>query len=522
MKTEMKRALPESKNRWKLAALAIVGSAGLTPTTQAAPPAITNLSAAARSGTNLVDISFDVEDADADELDIAVRVTVDGGGNYAVPVNSLSAGTNPGYPKITFAAGETQKTGVQIVWDAGADWSGNFSDNTQVRVTADDSSDPPPAPPGMALIPEGAFTMGQANGNINEVPVHSVFVSDFYLDKTEVSKALWDQVYTWALANGYEFENPGMGVADDNPVIFINWYDSVKWCNARSEMEGLAPAYYIDQNRTAEAVYRTGKLDLAATDVNWDANGHRLPTESEWEKAARGGLEGKLFPWGDEATGADCNFVASGDAFEGAEIQTTTVGYYDGNQLPAGPDRANGYGLYDMAGNVWEWCWDWVSGADDYNYPGATLQDTRGLEKTPLREDRVARSGSWNFPAEDSRCGVRLCPRPSHIRNFYGFRTARSVGIQNFALSPAFVLDLGGEAPPPLVISSISRSTTSAVIEWTSVPGTVYDVAYSTDLEADTWQTLNVEPIAAVRTSTTFTDAEASRLNAKASYYRIA
>lgn len=520
----MKRELPEFHNRCKLVALAVVGCAGLTTITHAAPPAITNLSAAARSGSNLVDISFDVADTDGDELDIAVRVTVDGGGNYAVPVSALSAGTKPGYPKITFAAGETQKTGVQIVWNAGADWSGNFSDNTQVRVTADDRSAPPPAPEGMALIPKGSFMMGEPTIS-NAIPVHPVFVSDFYIDKTEVSKALWDEVYNWAIANGYQFENAGMSAADDHPVGLIDWYDAVKWCNARSEMSGLNPAYFIDGNRTTEAVYRMGKIELSPSDVNWDANGYRLPTESEWEKAARGGLEGTRFPWGDEVTGSDCNFMGSGDAFEGADNATTPVGYYNGSQLPAGPDRANGYGLYDMAGNVWEWCWDWYSDTS-FEDPGATLPDTRGLPQGTggvVLTDRVMHSGSWNFEAIDSAIGVRLCPRADKESPIYGLRTARSIGSQNFALSPAFVLETGGVAPAPFAITSVARTATEIILEWTSETGKLYRIEYSTTPDqTESWQVVPLpQPIAATASTTSYADGDLSRLNARAIFFRI-
>ena len=298
------------------------------------------------------------------------------------------------------------------------------------------------------------------------------------------------------------------------------WYDAVKWCNARSEKSGLDPAYFIDRNRTTEAVYRTGKLELLASNVNWDANGYRLPTESEWEKAARGGLDGKRFPWGDEATGSDCNFLGSGDAFEGAENATTPVGYYNGNQLPAGPDRANGYGLYDMAGNVWEWCWDWYSDTS-FEDPGATLPDTRGLPQA-FNGDRVMRSGSWNFAAIDSSVAVRLCPRADREAPIYGLRTARSVGIQNFAFSPPFTLETGGAVPAPFAITSITRTATTVILEWNSEEGELYDVEYSATPErAESWQTVLFQPVAATAPTNSFTDLEIARRNAPVLFYRI-
>jgi len=120
---------------------------------------------------------------------------------------------------------------------------------------------------------------------IAERPVHTVSVSAFYMDRTEVTKALWDEVYQWAIANGYSFDNQGSGKAANHPVHSVNWYDTVKWCNARSQKEGRTPAYYTSAAQTT--VYRTGQMDVRNDWVKWSA-GYRLPTEAEWEKAGRG------------------------------------------------------------------------------------------------------------------------------------------------------------------------------------------------------------------------------------------
>jgi formylglycine-generating enzyme required for sulfatase activity len=152
-------------------------------------------------------------------------------------------------------------------------------------------------PSGMALIPAGSFTMGDTfnEGESGELPLHTVYVSAFYMDKYDVTYALWQTVYNWATNHGYSFDHAGSGKAANHPVKAVDWYDCVKWCNARSELEGRIPAYYTDAMQTT--VYRTGRWDVDNSSVNWNA-GYRLPTEAEWEKTARGGASGQRFPWG--------------------------------------------------------------------------------------------------------------------------------------------------------------------------------------------------------------------------------
>ena len=126
----------------------------------------------------------------------------------------------------------------------------------------------PATPSGMALIPAGSFTMGNcmdpSEGDASpELPLHTVYVSAFYMDTNLVTYSLWTNVYQWATSHGYSFDYAGSGKAANHPVQMVNWYDVVKWCNARSEMEGLTPCYYTNASLSRVTIYRSGQFDLA-------------------------------------------------------------------------------------------------------------------------------------------------------------------------------------------------------------------------------------------------------------------
>jgi formylglycine-generating enzyme required for sulfatase activity len=227
-----------------------------------------------------------------------------------------------------------------------------------------------PTPDGMALIPAGSFTMGNCmdpdeRGMGYELPLHTNYVGAFYMGRNVASWALWQTVYQWATNHGYSFDNPGVGKAGNHPVQNVSWYDCVKWCNARSEMESRVPAYYTSEAQTE--VYRSGQfITMDNTWVKWD-RGYRLPTEAEWEKAARGGVSGQRFPWGNTISQSQANYQAHPSSAGGYTYDVNpTSGYHptfnDGVEpytSPVSYFAPNGYGLYDMAGNVWQWCWDW-------------------------------------------------------------------------------------------------------------------------------------------------------------------
>lgn len=277
-----------------------------------------------------------------------------------------------------------------------------------------------PAPAGFAYIPAGSFQMGDSfsEGSTNERPVHSVYLSGFYMGRTEVTYAQWQEVYNWAVANNYSFDNAGAGKAANHPVHTVSWYDVVKWCNAASEREGLAPVY-----RTGDgSVYRTGQL---APVIAYGNRGYRLPTEAEWEKAARGDLSSKRFPWGDTISHSEANYRADGDRYPYDSSPFTDLrfhpSYDDGNYpytSPVGSFAPNGYGLYDMAGNVWEWCGDWYA-----DYPSSSVSNPTGPGSGAYR---VRRGGGWNSSAD--LCRVAFRGRAYPVNRYYGigFRLARS------------------------------------------------------------------------------------------------
>jgi len=262
-------------------------------------------------------------------------------------------------------------------------------------------------PEGMVLIPAGtnsgtnplsageSYSPGQYPSN------YSLTVSAFYMDKDEVTKAQWDEVYNWAIKNGYSFGNAGLGKAANHPVHTVNWYDVVKWCNARSEKEGKPVSY-----RVGGIVYRTGQTDEVTCATN--VAGYRLPTDVEWEYAARGGTSGWRFPWSDsdDIQHARANYY-SNSFF--SDDTSPTRGYHPAYTngvmpftSPAGSFPPNGYGLFDMAGNVWEWCWDWHP-----KYVGSY---------------RVARSGGWSGNAYLCRVAVRIIYYPNVANRVVGFR----------------------------------------------------------------------------------------------------
>lgn len=259
---------------------------------------------------------------------------------------------------------------------------------------------------GLVRIPAGSFQMGDNLDNTAyALPVHSVYVDEFYIDKYETMHALWKEVYDWAVAKGYGFDNAGsngsFGKGNNLPVVMVSWYDAVKWLNARSEKEGRTPVYYTDGAHTT--VYKAGRIDLTNAQVKWYASGYRLPTEAEWEKAARGGLAGNRYPWGDE--------LGTGNANDNM-----------GGTVPVGIYPPNGYGLYDMAGNVFEWVWDWGSESQAYDWAVDGDQNPLGPDSSD-KDTRIRRGGSYRYGSRQLMCSARMFRVPTYTAPYFGFRS---------------------------------------------------------------------------------------------------
>ncbi|MCF7913509.1 MAG: formylglycine-generating enzyme family protein [Candidatus Cloacimonetes bacterium] len=238
---------------------------------------------------------------------------------------------------------------------------------------------------GMTYVKGGTFEMGDhfQEGSSDELPVHDVTVSSFFIGIHEVTQGEYEASMGTNPAHNY-------GVGDEYPVYYVSWYDAVEYCNALSEQEGFTPCY-----------------DLSDWSCDFEANGYRLPTEAEWEYAARGGEN-----WTDN------------NRYSGTTDELDDYAWYysnsDGQSHEAGTKLANQLGIYDMTGNVWEWCNDWYTG--DY-YGSSPAENPSG---PALGSYRVNRGGSWYFNNSYCRVANRHYYSPGFSYDSLGFRIARS------------------------------------------------------------------------------------------------
>lgn len=381
----------------------------LVACTATAEPRVTNVSALQRPGTKLVDIVYDVSTTSTNPVTISITVSNTAGLVAASHFSGdIGSAVIPG-------------TGRRIVWDGGADQEGHLLSDLRVWISAQDNGGSgTPLAAGMVSIPAGSFVMGSAEA----LPQHTVQLTSFTMDKTEVSKAKWDEVAAWAMTNGYDIApNTAAGKGTAHPAQNMTWFNAVKWCNARSEREGLTPCY----TNTDGTVYRTGSI---ACGCNWAASGYRLPTEAEWEYAARGGGTTNRFPWTDTDTiqHTRANYWSDPNTpYDTSDTRGYHPAYTNGGMPYTSPTASfapNAYGLFDMAGNVFEWCWDWYSA----KYPTSPTLNPHGVASGSAR---VVRGGSWggSYPSAAYVCGVsyRNNSAPNGPINMLGFRCVKSI-----------------------------------------------------------------------------------------------
>jgi len=227
--------------------------------------------------------------------------------------------------------------------------------------------------PTLVCIPAGWFLMGCDSGQDNEKPVHRVWVDEFLLAARQVTNAEYARFVhsTGSLAPPF-WGGPALNQAAQ-PVVGVSWHEAIRYCQWFSVATGRS---------------------------------FRLPTEAEWERAARGGREGALFPWGDTPPQSLPSYAAR------------CAGHWKTGPEPVGRGEANGYGLFNMCDNVHEWCSDWYSPG---YYAVSPERNPRGPE---AGDRRSSRGGSWRHHVKMSRCAARSSIPPEFQYADYGFRDA--------------------------------------------------------------------------------------------------
>jgi formylglycine-generating enzyme required for sulfatase activity len=248
-----------------------------------------------------------------------------------------------------------------------------------------------PAPKGFARIEGGTFAMGSPAGEVlhqDDEVRHEVTVSSFFMKIYEVTQEEYERV----MGN-----NPSHAKGKNLPVETVNWDEAIEYCNRLSESEGLSPVYS-----------RSGDMVI----WNTKANGYRLPTEAEWEYACRAGTKGPFYT-GENLTTHEANYNGYRPYNKNAQ------GSYMNTTMPVGNYPPNPWGLYDMHGNVCEWCWDYYTA-----YSQSKQTDPQGASMS--NRGRVARGGGYREGGGDQRSAVRFYGEASYKLSDLGFRVARS------------------------------------------------------------------------------------------------
>ncbi len=278
----------------------------------------------------------------------------------------------------------------------------------------------------MIKVDGGAFRMGSYSGFADERPVHTVSVDSFMLDSHPLTQVEWYAIMgnnpSYFSSNPYEKEDQ-----DRRPVESVNVYDVFKYCNLRSIKEGLEPVYSLSGKTNPSLWPDVPDEQNVLWDTvlcNWSANGYRLPTEAEWEFAARGGRDAEFADLESaEKESQPSKTDSEKHFFSEATIEQTswTSSNSHGKTHQVGLKKPNSLGFYDMCGNVWEWCWDWYS-----CYPSETVENPHGTEKHTRTSDRLGRGGGWNSVITDCTPFYRNTGSPGDRFNFLGVRLART------------------------------------------------------------------------------------------------
>lgn len=255
----------------------------------------------------------------------------------------------------------------------------------------------------MVYVASGTFEMGSLDGLSPNKHVHEVFLDSYYIGKYEVTQKVWKEVM------GY---NPSLTIGDARPVERINWYDAIEFCNQLSIREGLTPCYVINKDKwDPNNKVTKDKIKWIVT-CDFSANGYRLPTEAEWEFAARGGILSKGYPYSGSDDVSDVAGIWEGT---NKDIRFTNT---------IGSKKANELGINDMSGNVSEWCWDWFG----WNYyKDSPLINPKGMETSII--GRIVRGGSaFHTKMESSGLVyIRGSQNPSLRWRNIGLRLVRTV-----------------------------------------------------------------------------------------------
>jgi len=282
--------------------------------------------------------------------------------------------------------------------------STKIEDDTTIIAVYEKTEAKYPAAGGMVLVKGGTFQMGNtrndSEGDSDEKPVHTVTLTyDYWMGNYEVTFNEYD---TFCAATGRSKPNDRGWGRGTRPVINVTWWDAIAYCNWLSEKEGIAKAY----DSSGNLLDRNGNRTTDITQVE----GYRLPTEAEWEFAARGGQNTKGYKY----AGSDT---------------LSEVGWYSGNSgnktHPVGEKRANELGICDMSGNVWEWCTDWKRG-----FTTKTEQNPIGASGNYL----VPRGAGWYSPSQHGRVSFRGEANPWDSTKYLGFRVARTVEREQNAI----------------------------------------------------------------------------------------